>query len=535
MSETHAYLPLEGLPVPTLVLRGERVLLANAALLVLLGLAPEQAQGSTGSGLLAHLSPADRAWLEPLYRAEQRREPVPDRVWLRVRVADEQERTFCLLRGRGLHPEDTLLVLLDAEGEASMRRLTEALVQASGELMRCRDEAAVLEAAVEAIHRQGFYVSMMLVDGDVLVHGALRQHPFAVESIERLFGMPLREVRIPLSRLDHVREIFTHRKAVFHVDIFRAMEAIYEDKARLAQLRQGYPGTRGLDAPVFVEGKPFALLSVQGDALTPASAASLELFASQVGGALENVRHHRLAAERLEELTRLQAERVDQERLTVLGEAAGVVAHEVRNPLGAILNAVAVLKREKLGPLGTSAAEMLEEEATRLEMLVKDLLDVVRPLEPRPRPLDLGELARRTLELFQERRQLGGVRTKVDVEAELPLISADETLLQLALENLVRNAVQSSPRGGLVRVGVVRAPGGVALAVEDEGPGVSPANAQRVFEPFFTTRTNGTGLGLAVVRRVVTAHGGTISVGPRPGGGARFELRLPLQPLKLTG
>jgi signal transduction histidine kinase len=199
----------------------------------------------------------------------------------------------------------------------------------------------------------------------------------------------------------------------------------------------------------------------------------------------------------------------------------------VRNPLGAILNAVAVLKRDKLGPVGTSAVEMLEEEATRLDAMVRDLLDVVRPLEPRPRPLHLGELARRTLELFRERRQLGTVRVTLDEAPELPILQADETLLQLALENLVRNAVQASPPGGLVHVAVERVPEGVRLTVEDEGAGVSPADSQRVFEPFFTTRTTGTGLGLAVVRRVVLAHGGTVSVGQRPGGGARFELRLP--------
>jgi signal transduction histidine kinase len=161
--------------------------------------------------------------------------------------------------------------------------------------------------------------------------------------------------------------------------------------------------------------------------------------------------------------------------------------------------------------------------------MVRDLLDVVRPLEPRPRLLHLGELARRTVELFHERRQLGGVRLSLEEEPGLPSLSADETLLQLALENLVRNAVQSSPSGGQVRVAVRCVPEGLCLTVEDEGPGVAPADAQRVFEPFFTTRTTGTGLGLAVVRRVVLAHGGTVSVGQRQGGGARFELRLPLE------
>ncbi|HZI09672.1 MAG TPA: ATP-binding protein [Myxococcus sp.] len=529
MTHTAEYQPLDGLPVPALVVRGDQMVYANPALLALLGLSLEEVRATRGVELLARFIPADRAWLEPMNEERlQGGKPLADPVWIRLRAAGGEERTWCLRQGTGLRPGDALMMLFDAEGEASMRRLTEALVATAGELMRCRDERAVLETAVEAIHRQGFFVSVMLLEGEALVHGPMRQDPAQVAASERLYGRPLHELRFPRASLPHLEEVLARRKAAFHYDLLQALQKFHAPEV-LAQLRRAYPIARALDAPICVEGEPYGILSVQGETLTPTSAATLELFARHVGGALENVRHHRLAAARLTELSRLQAELVAQERLSVLGEAAGVVAHEVRNPLGAILNSVAVLKRDKLGPVGTSAVEMLEEEATRLDMMVRDLLDVVRPLEPRPRPLHLGELARRTLELFHERRQLGSVRLTVDEEPDLPLLQADETLLQLALENLVRNAVQSSPSRGLVRVAVARAPEGLLLTVEDEGPGVPPADAQRVFEPFFTTRTTGTGLGLAMVRRVVLAHGGTVSVGQRTGRGARFELWLPLQ------
>ncbi|QRN99291.1 GAF domain-containing protein [Archangium violaceum] len=527
MSDTAEYRPLDGLPVPALVVRGDHVVHANPVLLSLLGIGLEEVRACTTVQLLARFSPADQAWLEPMHKEFTVGKPAPDTLWLRMRVAGGQERTYCLHRGSGLRPEDTLLMLLDAEGEASMRRLIEALVAASGELVRCRDEQSVLEAVAETIHRQGFYVTVMLVEGDVLRHGPMLQDAASMEAAEKLYGRPIPEVRIPRSSVPHIEEVFARRKAAFHQDILPALERFHGPEV-LELLGRTYMARRALDAPIFVEGEPYGLLSVQGEALTPASAATLELFARQVGGALENVRHHRLAAARLAELSRLQAELVAQERLTVLGEAAGVVAHEVRNPLGAILNVVAVLKRDKLGPVSTSAVEMLEEEATRLDAMVRDLLDVVRPLEPRPRTLHAGELAQRTLQLFHERRQLGGVRVSLDEEPDLPMLQADETLLQLAMENLVRNAVQSSPPRGEVRMAVGRAPEGIRITVEDEGPGLAPADAQRVFEPFFTTRATGTGLGLAVVRRVVLAHGGTVSVGQRPGGGARFELRLPL-------
>jgi two-component system, NtrC family, sensor histidine kinase HydH len=528
VSDMAEYRPLDGLPAPALVVRGDRVVYANPAMLTLWGVSMEEVRATEVLKLLARFAPADASWLEPMHANFARGEAIPERVWVRILGADGQERTWCMHRGSGLRPEDTLLVLFDAEGEASTRWLTEALVQASGELVRCRDEQTVLETAVEAIHQQGFFVTVLLLEGESLVHGPMRQDPAQVAAGELLYGQPIQEVRFPRASMPHLEEVLTRRKAAFHQDSLRALENFHPSEL-LAQMRRASPVVRALDAPIFVEGEPYGVLSVQGEALTPTSAATLELFARQVGGALENVRHHRLAAARLAELSRLQSELVAQERLTVLGEAAGVVAHEVRNPLGSILNAVAVLKRDKLGPVGTSAVEMLEEEATRLDAMVRDLLDVVRPLEPRPRPLHPGELVRRTLELFHERRQLGTVRVTVDEAPGLPLIDADETLLQLALENLLRNAVQASPAGGQVRMAVGSVSGGVCLTVEDQGPGVSSGDAQRIFEPFFTTRTTGTGLGLAVVRRVVHAHGGTVAVGQRTGGGARFELRLPLQ------
>ncbi len=528
MSDMAEYRPLEGLPAPVLVVRDNHVIYANAALLTLLGIGMEEVRATELLKLLARYAPADQSWLEPMHADFACGQGFPDTVWVRVRGAGGQERTWCMRRGEGLRPEDLLLTLFDAEGEANTRRLTEALVQTAGELVRCRDEQTVLETAVEAIHQQGFWVTVLLLEGEMLVHGAMRQEPAQVAAAEMLYGQPIQEVRFPRSSVPHLEEVLTRRKAAFHHDLLRSLENFHSSEL-LARMRHANPVVRALDAPIIVEGEPFGVLSVQGPTLTPTSAATLELFARQVSGALENVRHHRLAASRLAELSRLQSELVAQERLTVLGEAAGVVAHEVRNPLGSILNAVAVLKRDKLGPIGTSAVEMLEEEATRLDAMVRDLLDVVRPLEPRPRPLHLGELARRTLELFQERRQLGTVRVTVDEAHGLPTIHADETLLQLALENLLRNAVQASPTGGQVRVALGSVPEGICLTVEDQGPGVAEGDAQRIFEPFFTTRTTGTGLGLAVVRRVVLAHGGTVSVGQRHGGGARFELRLPLQ------
>ncbi|TSC25052.1 ATP-binding protein [Corallococcus sp. Z5C101001] len=519
---------LPALPVPLFVLRGDQMVFTNVALRTLLGLRDDELP--TLLEFCARFGPEERAWMEPMCQALARGEPPPDQpAWVRVHGADGRTHLLSPLTAPGRVPEEQLVLLLDAEGGDAVRTLSTMLVSTSAELLRCRDEASVLELAVEAVHRQGFYVSVMLLEGDSLRYGPMRQEPESLAAAERLYGQGVHEVRLHRSGMPHLTDVLTRRKAVFHPDAFSMVRRLLLPEVADSIQRIYAPGSRALDAPIFVGDEPYGVLAVQSTTLTPANAGPLELFAQLIGGALENVRHHRAAEARLAEVSRLQNELVASERLTALGEAAGVVAHEVRNPLGAILNTVAVLKREpRLGPAGASAVEMLEEEAIRLEDIVRDLLDAVRPLEPRPRPVSLGELVHRALGQLQGRPDLPSPRVLFDEAPDVPELPGDETLLQLAVTHLVRNAIQASPSGGTVRVAVRRVPEGVSLGVEDEGPGIAGLDPQRVFEPFFLTRANGRGLGLAIVRRVVHAHGGKVRAGARPEGGARFELVLPL-------
>jgi PAS domain S-box-containing protein len=531
VSDDSEYRPLERLPVPIAILRAQRVAYANPALAELLGVAREELYNSSMEGLIARFTPEERSWAEPLYAARNRGErPSEGEWWMRLRSTTGKERTCHVRVSAGAQPDEQVVVVLAMEQETTVRQLAEELVAAAAQMLRFRDEQAVLELAVEAIHRQGFHVTVLLLEGDFLVHGPMRQDLLVLTAAERLYGRPLREMRFPRASLPHIEQVLSQRKAAYFQDIHVMLEHFHvPEVARL--LKRTYPNTPAMDAPIFVGATPFGTLSVQGRGLTPSTVGALELFAGLVGSALENVRHHREAAARLAELSRLQGELVAQERLSVLGEAAGVVAHEVRNPLGAILNVVAVLKREaRLGPIGTSAVAMMEEEATRLEDIVRDLLDVVRPFQLRPRPLHLGELARRTVMLLAPVSEAVRAQVHVEEPAELPLIHADEALLQLALTNLLRYTLRSSPEGGTVRLVLEPTARGLSIVMEDQGSGLSGADSQRVFEPFFTSRSTGAGLGLAVVRRVVLAHGGTVGVKERPGGGARFELVLPLSP-----
>ena len=250
------------------------------------------------------------------------------------------------------------------------------------------------------------------------------------------------------------------------------------------------------------------------------------LFARQVGAALENVQHHRAAAEHAARLAELQAELVARERLAAVGEAAAVVAHEIRNPVAAILNAISLLKRDRSGTTSRPIIQMLEEESRRLEHLVRDLLNYSGPLRPHLRPLNLGEVARRAVRLLESRDELRGVTLEVFEHGGPSTVEADPDLLELALLNLAQNALHASPPGGSVQIQAVSGPDGSRkLIVDDQGPGISAPDAARIFEPFFTTRARGSGLGLAVVSRVVEAHDAQLTLSASPSGGARFEIR----------
>ncbi|NTX06064.1 MULTISPECIES: ATP-binding protein [unclassified Myxococcus] len=235
------------------------------------------------------------------------------------------------------------------------------------------------------------------------------------------------------------------------------------------------------------------------------------------------------------ELAATRAEMVKRERLAALGELSAIVAHEVRNPLGVIFNAVASLRR-LLEPAGDAGMllDILGEESDRLNRIVGDLLDYTRPRNPVLQHEDLGRVLQDSLEAA--RVQGGGTDRPVQIDSEvepgLPPVPMDRRLIRQALVNVAVNAIQSMPQGGRVQVRARReAHGGreqLRIDVADQGLGIPAELLHRVFEPFFTTKAQGTGLGLAVVKRILEEHRGEIAVDSVPGRGTTFTFRLPL-------
>jgi signal transduction histidine kinase len=239
----------------------------------------------------------------------------------------------------------------------------------------------------------------------------------------------------------------------------------------------------------------------------------------------------------LEELKKAQEALVKRERLAALGELASVVAHEVRNPLGAIFNSLGAL-RKMITVEGEAALlfEILQEEASRLNRIVVDMLDWVRPLQPMLQRQTLGPVVLGALRAAERAIQPGTVKaeTKITVAADMPPVLVDDQLMHLALVNIISNSLQAMPRGGALTVEVRPMVRGdqvwAGVAVSDTGAGIAPEVVSRIFEPFFTTRASGTGLGLAVVKRIIDSHGGEIEVQSPPSAGATFIIRLRFAP-----
>ena len=223
---------------------------------------------------------------------------------------------------------------------------------------------------------------------------------------------------------------------------------------------------------------------------------------------------------------RTEAELARSRALAAVGEMSAKLAHEVKNPLAGIYAAVQVLARDFApGDPRRAIFDEIGAEVRRVDQTVIDLLRFSRPVPPRLRPTSLRALARDILEPL--RRAYPSVELVLDVPEDL-VMPLDERMIGQALENLVSNALQAvEGRGTRVAVVAGREGDEIAIEVRDDGPGIPPARRDEVFEPFYTTKTRGTGLGLPIARKNAEAHRGSLALDDAPEGGARFTLRLP--------
>jgi two-component system sensor histidine kinase AtoS len=223
----------------------------------------------------------------------------------------------------------------------------------------------------------------------------------------------------------------------------------------------------------------------------------------------------------------------DRDRLMSLGELSASVAHEIRNPLTGIRTTVQFVQ-SKMGTSNQLRRELDDviKELDRIDQIITELLLFARPQPVRSAPIEVNSLLRKTLDALGTRLDESAVALKWALTEPLPEVTGDSDMLGQVVFNLASNAIEAMPEGGELRVAtsVRRSPSGkqrVNVFVSDRGPGVGDEVAAKIFNPFFTTRSLGTGLGLSVSQQIVRAHGGNITFRNRRAGGATFRVSLP--------
>ncbi len=249
-----------------------------------------------------------------------------------------------------------------------------------------------------------------------------------------------------------------------------------------------------------------------------------------------------------EQLSEQRERLVQAERVAAWRELARRLAHELKNPLFPLQTTVENLRRakEQGGEHGRNQFEEVFEESTgillseidNLNKIIGRFSDFARMPQPELARVNLNDLVREIVKLFEAQFSALGrppITPELHLEENLPAVQADATLLRRAIENLILNAMDAMPAGGVLMLRTAREDGGVSLEVSDTGSGLTPEECERLFTPYYTTKQHGTGLGLAIVQSVVSDHGGRISVESETGVGTSFHIHLPVKPAQHAG
>ncbi len=321
-------------------------------------------------------------------------------------------------------------------------------------------------------------------------------------------------------------------------------QAVHDELERQGEVKLlGVASAIWLGVPLTVEGKTIGVMVVQHytdpNAYGEREQHMLEYVSTQVAIAIDRKRAEQkvkeyserleeMVEERTRELRQAQEKLLLQEKLAVLGQLAGGVGHELRNPLGVINTSIYYLKmvQPDASEKVRQHLDMIEHEVQNADKIISDLLDFARVVSSDRQPVSVSELVKHTLERFP---LPGTVKGMLDIPVELPLVFADPRQLEQVLGNLTVNACQAMPGGGKLTISAVKMDKLVAITLKDTGTGITPENLSKIFEPLFTTKVKGIGLGLPVSRKLVEANGGRIEVNSQVGLGSTFTVYLPAQ------
>jgi len=234
-----------------------------------------------------------------------------------------------------------------------------------------------------------------------------------------------------------------------------------------------------------------------------------------------------LVARNLAYLTQVESTLRYSDKLAALGRLSAGIAHEIKNPLNAMMIHLELLRLKLMEHPASEHVAIITAQMRRLDEVVQGFLRFTRPADLRLEPVDLAVLFDAILPIVRAEADKQRIDIRVECPPDLPRINADAALLEQACLNLALNACQAMPSGGRLRLAGAALPGRVEITVEDTGVGIPPEQLGRIFDLYFTTKENGSGIGLSMVYRTAQLHDGDIEVASVPGRGTKFRLTLP--------
>jgi signal transduction histidine kinase len=290
--------------------------------------------------------------------------------------------------------------------------------------------------------------------------------------------------------------------------------------------------------PVEVKDRVIAVLaatSTVAHAFSQDDLRILEAIGAQLGVAMENARLYEAEREQRKLLEQSQLQLIQSEKLAATGQLAASLAHEINNPLQAIRTGIQL--SQALAEPSSQQREyldMADRELQRLTNLVNHTLDFARRPQPEGQPVNVNRVLKQVFALASKYLQHRHVVLRTDLLPDPPDVVTSPGQLGQVFLNLILNAVDAMPEGGTLRVSSHLQDGGLAVRFIDTGHGIEPDNMDKIFEPFFSTKQDGTGLGLPISRTILQRHDGTIDVTSTVGEGTTFEVWLPQPPTAAT-
>jgi signal transduction histidine kinase len=233
------------------------------------------------------------------------------------------------------------------------------------------------------------------------------------------------------------------------------------------------------------------------------------------------------------EFKELEKKYYETQKLAAMGQLSAGIAHEVRNPLSSIKMSLQILEK-RLQPEGNDLRrfKIAQREVEHLEELVNDVLIFARPVEPKKKPYEVKRVVENALEMAEKMISDKNIAVVTSFANDLPLFHVDGPMLEQALQNLFRNAIEAMENNGRLTISAERPEGDpytILLNVADNGCGMEEGEASNIFNPFFTRKKYGTGLGMTQVKKIIDLHQGSIEIESKKGGGTKILLSIPVQ------